>query len=260
MAVLTLSGVGSAYGADESNAPAASQTQPVVESDAAQAAAQAAKAAQVAAQAAQAAAQAAEQAVKEVQAEQARKEQSPAQAGSVPQGDTAQSTGKAAIEPVKAGQAVPQAQPIIMQDQYGKLPSSQTMTQTYRRVTDAEMKALENQAPPSPTQAVVNGANVGDFLGSGVQLDRRAMDAVVDREYNSLGRLDPLKPGEAAPSVDQDVENKNLAEAKKNMPKRKGLRAFIHGCANAFSDVGSMLGFPIGPDEDDARMDKFDGM
>jgi len=203
------------------------------EDAAARAATQAAQAAQVAAQAAQAAAQAAQAAAKEA--------------------ETLKAGGTSPQTQVQAGQAAP-AQP----DQ--PLKPSQSMTREYRLISPAEMKARENAPPPSPNQNVVNGASVGDFLGSGVQLDRRQMDNVMDREYNSLVRLDPLKPGEAAPSVNPDVANYRLAEAKKNQPQRNGFQKFLHGCVNGVEDVGAMVGFPIGPDDDDARMDKFDDM
>lgn len=133
-----------------------------------------------------------------------------------------------------------------------------------------EAKTVPNTAPQAKAapagnegsdQSVVNGADVGDFLGSGVVLDRDKMDATVDREYNKYVRLDPLKPGECPPSVNPSVEAAELAQAKKaNKGKKKGFKGFIKSIGGAFTDAAGLLGFPIGPQDDDARTDKWDDM
>ncbi len=235
LTLLALLAVASAAPAMAEQQSPAAQAAAQAEVKAEQAAAEAAKAAQIAARAAQEAAQAAAAAAKE------------ANSSGMPAGKT-QDDYTIIVPQSDSGQARP-AQ---------AARSSAQMQDSFRMIRKTD--PLPIVPPSSGTQEVVNGADVGDFLGSGVQLDRRAMDGVVDREYNSLVRLDPLKPGEVAPSVNPDVENAALAQAKQNQPKQHGFKAFIHGCANAVSDVGAMIGFPIGPDDDDARMDKFDDM
>ncbi len=232
MAILTVANASPALAEQQSPAAEAAVQ---AEAKAEQAAGEATRAAQIAARAAQEAAQAAAAAVREAKSSQPN-------AGKT-QDDYTIILPQSNSTPAYSAQSA---------------RNSAQMQDSYRMIRKTD--PLPTVPAASGTQEVVNGADVGDFLGSGVQLDRRAMDGVMDREYNSLVRLDPLKPGEVAPSVNPDVENAALAQAKQNQPKQHGFKAFIHGCANAVSDVGAMIGFPIGPDDDDARMDKFDDM
>ncbi|GEM_PF-3592725 len=111
------------------------------------------------------------------------------------------------------------------------------------------------------SETVVNGASASDFLGSGSLINRDKMDATLDREYNKYVRLDPLKPGEQPPSVNPSVENAELAATRKASKKqRKGFKGFVKGIGHLFTDAAGVLGFPVGPQDDDARTDKFDNM